>query len=56
MQSHDFDLSSQSLVLESFSRSMCQQFLSGFRKRPASPLGKKDFGQNYFNRCPVIMQ
>jgi len=33
---------------------LCQHFLSGFRNRPASPLGKKDFGQNYFNRCPVI--
>ena len=56
MHSHDFDLSSQRLVLESFTRSLCQHFLSGFRNRPASPLGKKGFGQNYFNRCSVIMQ
>lgn len=56
MQSHDFDLSSQGLVLESFSHCLCQQFLSGFRNRPASHLDKKNFGQNYFNRFPVIIQ
>ena len=56
MQSHDFDLSLQLFLLESFTRSLCQQFLSGFRNRPASPLGLKDFGQNCFNRCPVIVQ